>query len=282
MNQSIRSWAQWAFLLTLLGVGCRDLRPAAPEVNGVLRLAVTTSTRDSGLLAQLVPIFEQQQSVRVDVIAVGTGAALKLGETGDVDAVLVHARPAEDAFVNAGHGIRREDVMYNSFQLLGPVSDPANIAGLEPQRAFKRIATAQEPFVSRGDNSGTHQRELQLWQAAGGRPAWDGYSESGQGMGLTMTIADQLNAYVLVDEGTYLKFKHMIRLVPLIPPTPALHNAYGIIVVNPDKHPRINSDLADAFVDFLISPDTQQQIGSYQIGGEPLFFPRQLGTATDR
>jgi len=242
----------------------------------VLRLAVTTSTRDSGLLEVLLPVFEQQQEVRVDVIAVGTGAALKLGAGGDVDVVLVHAREAEDDFMQAGHGVRREDVMYNTFQILGPPEDPAGIEEMEPVAALQRIAAAGERFVSRGDDSGTHKRELKLWHEGGGRPEWDGYLASGQGMGATLTMADQMNAYVLSDRGTYLKFQEKIRLVPLVASSPKLHNPYGILVVNPQQHPRVNAELAQAFVDFVISPDAQRLIRDHTIGGQRLFHPLRL------
>ena len=267
-----------AALGTLLLVGCTpDAQHNNPAGRSILRLAVTTSTRDSGLLDVLVPLFEEKHRVRVDVIARGTGAALRQGEAGDVDVVLVHARAAEDAFMSGGHGVRREDVMYNTFEILGPASDPAGLHDLAPAQALQRIAGAGQPFVSRGDESGTHQRELKLWDNGAGRPPWDGYVESGgQGMGATLTMADQMNAYVLTDRGTYLKFKKKIRLVPLVTSSKALHNPYGIMVVNPQKHPSVNGELAQAFVDFMISTETQQRIRDYSIDGERLFYPQRL------
>ena len=253
----------------LLAFGC-----AKTETNqAILRLAVTTSTRDSGILDVLLPVFENQRQVRVDAIAVGTGAALKLGESGDVDVILVHARAAEAAFMAAEHGIRREDLMYNTFELLGPREDPAGIRGMGATEALQKIESRQKRFVSRGDQSGTHLRERKLWQAGGDFQAWDGYLETGQGMGMTLSIADQLGAYVLCDRGTYLNFKNKIQLVPLAAQTQELLNPYGIIVVNPKRHAKINRELAQAFVDFAISSEAQQSIRDYQVDGESLFYP---------
>ena len=264
-------------LLLILVAGCTgDVRRSS------LRLAVTTSTRDSGLLDVLLPVFEQQSGVRTEVIAVGTGAALKLGQAGDVDVVLVHARAAEDAFMAARHGIRREDVMYNSFEILGPADDPAQIQGTLPTQAFQRIAAAGERFVSRGDESGTHQREETIWEDAGGRPNWTGHVESGQGMGATLTMADQMEAYVLSDRGTYLKFKRKIQLVPLVSSAESLRNAYGVLVVNPQKHSHLNTESAQRFVDFMISPDAQRRIRDYEIDGERLFYPLHPAASADR
>ena len=197
--RSRRSIWAWALLL-ICCCGCGSECVDAPER---LLLATTTSTRDSGLLDLLLPPFEKQHQVRVDVIASGTGKALKLGEMGDVDVLFVHARQAEDAFMSAGHGIRREDVMFNTFELLGPPTDPAGVRGLEASAALQKIAAAGAPFLSRGDDSGTHKRELQLWQANDKPlPDWPSYRESGQGMGATLTIADEKSAYVLTDRGT--------------------------------------------------------------------------------
>lgn len=257
----------------LLPAGCEK---STGEKQCVLRLAVTTSTRDSGLLDQLVPVFENAHDVLVDVIAVGTGAALKLGEAGDVDVVLVHAREAEDAFMAAGHGMRREEVMYNEFDILGPKADPANIQGLDPSAALRRIADRGQRFVSRGDSSGTHRRELKLWDDGQGRPSWNGYVESGQGMGASLTMADQMNAYILSDHATYLKFKHQIELVPLVTSSANLRNLYGILVVNSQKHSSINGELANTFVDFMVSVKAQQLIRDYNIEGEQLFHPLRL------
>ena len=203
----------------VLIVGCNS--DDAPTGN-TLRLATTTSTRDSGLLDQLLPPFAAEHGLRIDVIAVGTGKALKLGEAGDVDVVLVHARQAEQDFMAAGHGVRREEVMHNTFELLGPPDDPAKIRDLGPAEALKQIAEHGQRFVSRGDDSGTHKRELLLWENVGGRPNWPEYVETGQGMGATLNIADQMLGYVLTDRGTYLHFRDKIDLEPLAAPGPGV------------------------------------------------------------
>ncbi len=244
-----------------------------PRTSQVLRLSVTTSTRDTGLLDVLLPEFEKAHHARVDVIAAGTGKALKLGESGEVDVVLVHARAAEDEFMAAGHGIRREDVMYNTFEILGPPADPAAIRGLPPGAALLKIASTGNRFLSRGDGSGTHRRERQLWSTVGAKPAWDGYAESGQGMGPTLTMAGQMRAYVLADRGTFLAMRTKIDLVPLAAQTDELNNPYGILVVNPSGKQRVNEPLAQRLADFFVSPDTQQLIGDFQVDGEPLFYP---------
>lgn len=241
----------------------------------VLRLATTTSTRDSGLLDLLIPPFEQQQNVRVDVIAAGTGKALELGEAGDVDVVLVHAREAEDAFMKAGYGSRREDVMTNNYELLGPPDDPAQVRGLQTPDALQRIAAGGFRFVSRGDDSGTYKREQKLWDLSGGRPEWEEYIETGQGMGATLMIADQMLAYTLADRGTYLKFRPKIDLVPLAAQSPELANPYGIIVVSSGNRPAVQTELAEALVDYFISPKVQTMIHDYQVEGESLFSPLQ-------
>jgi tungstate transport system substrate-binding protein len=230
------------------------------------------------LLDVLLPPFEQQRQIRIKVIAAGTGKALKLGEMGDVDVLFVHAREAEDAFLAAEHGIRREDVMYNTFELLGPEDDPAEIRGLAASDALQKISTSGATFISRGDDSGTHKRELLLWQAAGTKPSWKGYQESGQGMGATLTIADEMSAYVLTDRGTYLHFQEKIDLVPLAAKSEALHNPYGVIVVNPNKHAAVRHELASELVDYLISPEGQQRIADYRLHGETLFVPLRLSS----
>ena len=255
-----------------------DARAVKRSSNHVLRIAVTTSTRDSGLLDVLVPEFEKEQGVRVDIIAAGTGKALKLGETGDVDVVLVHARQAEEEFMSAGHGIRREDVMFNTFEIVGPKNDPAGIRDMDPVRALNKIAKEGQQFVSRGDDSGTHKRELNLWSKDGIRPDWDNYIENGQGMGATLTMADQLHAYTLTDRGTYLAMQETIDLVPLSAATDELKNPYGIIVVDPNKHERINERAGQAFVDFIISARAQKVIRDFKVDGESLFHPLRLET----
>ncbi len=273
--QIMRFFLASAVAINLL-FGCGHTEREDGEFNGVLRLATTTSTRDSGLLDELLPDFEREHKVRVDVIAVGTGKALKLGEAGDVDVVLVHAREAEDAFLEAGHAVRREDVMYNTFEIIGPADDPAKIRGLKPAAALRKIADEEQRFVSRGDESGTHRREMKLWEAAKGLKEWDSYSESGQGMGATLIIADEMNAYVLADRGTFLRFKSKIELIPLVTEGKDLHNPYGVLTVNPKKNSAIRAKLSDTFADFLISPDAQEKIGEFKIDGEVLFSPMHI------
>lgn len=240
-------------------------------------MATTTSTRDSGLLEVLLPPFEQHQNVRIDVVAVGTGKALKLGEKGDADVLLVHARAAEDAFMASGHGVRREDIMHNWFEILGPPDDPAQVRTMQPTEALRTIAATEAEFVSRSDSSGTHQREQQLWQAAGGLEPWPNYVETGQGMGATLIVADQLQGYVLCDRGTYLHFKHKIELVPLITGFEQLQNPYGAIVVNPETHPAVQAELAHRLVDYLLAAETQRLISEYQLADEILFHPVRAG-----
>ena len=251
--------------------------PPTGSASAVLRLATTTSTRDSGLLDVLLPVFEKAQGCRVDVVAVGSGAALKLGEAGDADVLLVHARKSEEEFMAARHGIRHEEFMYNDFVLLGPPSDPAKIRDLDPVKGLQKIAAGKHTFVSRGDDSGTHKQELGLWKMAGGRPEWDNYLESGQGMGPTLVIADEKRGYVLADRGTYLSFRDKLELVPLAAAAKCLRNPYAAIVVNPDKHPKINARLANTLVDFLISDEGQRLIAGYKISGQQLFHPTRIG-----
>ena len=231
----------------------------------VLKVASTTSTRDSGLLDILLPKFEKASHCRVDLIAVGTGAALKLGAAGDVDAVLVHARSAEEAFMAAGHGVRHEPIMHNFFIIAGPVDDLAGAAGTDAIAALRRISEGKHRFVSRGDDSGTHKLEQALWQKLGGRPELNGFIESGQGMGPTLIMADEMNAYVLTDDGTWLKQSRDFQLVPLVSGANDLENPYAVMVVNPEKHPAVNSELANRFADFLISEQAQNLIASYEI-----------------
>jgi tungstate transport system substrate-binding protein len=241
----------------------------------VLRLASTTSTRDSGLLDVLLPVFEKQHNCRVDLVAVGTGAALKLGETGDVDALVCHARAAETAFMKAKHGIRHEEFMHNYFLIVGPANDPAKILNVEAVEALKLIASSQQPFISRGDESGTHKRERSLWKKANIATNWGDYLESGQGMGPTLMIADEKNAYTLTDEGTWWKRYPKLRLAPLVTAADELKNPYAVLVVNPQKHNSVNQKLADAFAEFLISETAQRLIGEFQVNGKQLFYPQR-------
>lgn len=238
-----------------------------------LRMATTTSTENSGLLAELLPPFETANDCKIDVIAVGTGKAIKLGETGDVDVVLVHARSKEDAFVAGGFGVNRRDVMYNDFVILGPKADPAGIAGTsDAAAAMQKIAAAKVTFVSRGDDSGTHVREKQLWKAAGIVPKGDWYLEAGRGMGEVITMATERQGYTLSDRGTYLAYKTKTDLKVAVEGDKNMFNPYGVIMVNPAKHPHVKVELAKKFIDFLTSKEARTLITGYKRGGEQLFY----------
>ena len=267
-------------LLLAAAVGCG---PKEPEV---LRLATTTSTADSGLLDAILPVFEKANNARVDVVAVGTGQAIELGEAGDADVILVHARAREDAFVAEGHGTQRYDVMYNDFVIVGPTDDPAGVAGMSSAaEALAAIAAAGAPFASRGDDSGTHTTEMSLWEAAGitPDPAGGWYNSLGQGMGATLTFADEAGAYTMTDRGTFLSMRdNLPNLVVVVGgdsiadnADPKLLNPYGVIPVNPAKSEAINAELAQKFADWLISPETQKMIGEFGVDkfGQPLFYP---------
>ncbi|NLE76038.1 MAG: solute-binding protein [Chloroflexi bacterium] len=251
--------------------------PAAPAAAGNLILATTTSTQDSGLLDVILPEFTKQSGIQVDVIAVGTGQSLKLGEDGNADVVLVHARASEDAFMAAGHGVRREDVMYNDFVIVGPEADPAGIKGqADAAQALKMIADAKAPFVSRGDESGTHVKEKAVWAKAAIEPAGDWYISAGQGMGAVLTMADEQQAYTLSDRATYLaRTLEGTELVILMEGDPILFNPYGVMAVNPSKGPHIKADFATQFIDWLVSLPTQELISTFGVDkfGAPLFTP---------
>ncbi|WP_461395795.1 ABC transporter substrate-binding protein, partial [Deferrisoma sp.] len=235
-----RRWIRsWSGLVLALALVAGRVGSAGAECR--IRMSTTTSTENSGLLARLLPPFEETWGCRVDVIAVGTGKALRLGANGDVDVVLVHARPAEDRFVAEGHGVNRRDVMHNDFVVLGPADDPAGVRGSgSAAEAFRRIARAGAPFVSRGDDSGTHKKELDLWAEAGVKPKGSWYKEAGQGMGAVLLMAQELRAYALSDRGTYLAMREKLSLVVVHEGDPALANPYGIIAVNPAKYPHVN------------------------------------------
>jgi tungstate transport system substrate-binding protein len=267
----------WCAVAISVLLGC-SIHPTStiPKKTKVLRLATTTSFRDSGLLDELLPIFERETDCRVDVIGVGTGAALRLGEMGEVDVVVVHSRPAEEAFMANNHGYRHEEFMTNEFVIVGPADDPGGIRNLGPVEAFNSIAKGKHRFVSRGDNSGTHQRELSLWQLAGGRPNWNDYIEVGQGMGPSLMVASEKQAYVLADNGTFLKFEEKIELVRLGAHSTTLNNPYSVLGVNLKKHPKVNSRSAEAFIDFLVSERAQRIIGDYKIGDRNLFLPTRI------
>ena len=251
--------------------------PQLPHAGQTLALATTTSTENSGLLAYILPDFQAQTGATVEVVAVGTGQALKLGEDGNADVLLVHARAQEDAFMDAGHGVRREDVMYNDFVIVGPPDDPAGIQGMtDAAAAMATIAEAQAPFISRGDDSGTHVKENEVWASAGIEPAGDWYVSAGDTMGAVLTMANEQQAYTLTDRATYLaRTLEGTDLVILAEGDPVLFNPYGVIAVDPGKSPEINSELATAFIDWLISVPAQELIGTFGVEefGSPLFMP---------
>jgi tungstate transport system substrate-binding protein len=249
----------------------------AADDNDFIIVQSTTSTQNSGLFDHILPRFTEKTGIEVRVVAVGTGQALNNARNGDGDVVLVHAKPDEEKFVNEGWGMKRHDVMYNDFIIVGPASDPAGIAGLKnADEALKKIAEAGAPFASRGDDSGTHRAELMLWKQAGVDPAkasGDWYLETGSGMGATLNIAVGKHAYTLADRGTWLSFGNKSDFDVLVEGDPKLFNQYGVILVNPEKHPRVKAIQGQAFVDWLTSAEGQKAIASYKINGQQLFFP---------
>jgi tungstate transport system substrate-binding protein len=285
---------QFGLLLTLALTlsACAPAPSPSPTANAVpanpdLIMATTTSTQDSGLLDVLVPLFEQQTGYKVKVVAVGTGAALQMGQQGNADVLLVHAPSSEKTYMDGGFGKDRLLVMHNDFIIVGPSSDPAGIKGTaKAVDAFKKIATASSPFISRGDQSGTNTKELALWKSAGldpagQKPAW--YVESGQGMGATLTIASEKNAYTLTDRATYLANKANLQLDILVEKDTSLLNVYHVITVNPDKWPKVNYEGAMAFAKWITQPATQDVIGKFGVDkyGQQLFIPDATKTDAD-
>jgi len=242
-----------------------------------ITVASTTSTEQSGLFGYLLPIYEKQTGVKVRVVALGTGQALDVGRRGDADVVFVHARVAEEKFLAEGQGVKRFPVMYNDFILIGPKADPAKIGGgKDILEALKKVRAAQAPFVSRGDRSGTHMAELELWKASGidldkVKGPW--YRDTGQGMGPALNTAASMGAYILADRGTWLAFKNRGELTILVEGDKRLFNQYGVMLVNPDKHPSVKKELGQQFIDWLVSPAGQKTIADYKINGEQLFYP---------
>jgi len=241
-----------------------------------ITLASTTSTEQSGLFAHLLPLFKKASGVDVKVVAVGTGQALELGRRGDADALLVHDQAAEEKFVAEGFATKRMPVMYNDFVVVGPASDPAKVKGNDIAAAFAKLKASGAPFISRGDKSGTHAAELRLWKAAGidvaaAKPA--GYKECGCGMGPALNMGSSTGAYVLTDRGTWLSFKNRGDLTILVEGDRRLFNQYGVMVVNPAKHPHVKSALAQQFADWVVSSAGQHAIADYKINGQQLFFP---------
>jgi tungstate transport system substrate-binding protein len=246
-----------------------------------ITVASTTSTENSGLFKYLLPKFKEKTGIDVKVIALGTGQALDVGRRGDADVVFVHAKPLEEKFVAEGNGVARYEVMYNDFVVIGPKSDPAKIAGgKDAVAAFKKIAAAKAPFASRGDKSGTYVKEMQLWKESGidpesGKGSW--YRSLGQGMGATLNTASGMNAYTLSDRGTWISFKNRGDLEIVTQGDKRLFNQYGVMLVNPAKHPNVKKELGQEFINWLISPEGQKVIAAYKIGGQELFFPNATG-----
>jgi tungstate transport system substrate-binding protein len=240
----------------------------------VLKLATTTSTYETGLLDHILPVFEAKHGLKVHIISVGTGKAIKLGEKGDVDVILVHARQAEDKFIKDGYGVNRKDVMYNEFVLLGPADDPADVKSEKTVvGALKKINGKKSLFVSRGDESGTHKKELFLWSKAGLKPEGTWYLETGQGMSATLRVADEKNAYVLTDRASWLFQKNKLRLKKLRAGDKDLFNPYGVIAVSPYKHAHVKYELSMALIAWLTSPECQKMIGEYKKDGNWMYKP---------
>ena len=264
----------------LLLAGCLLAAGTSPTLQAegqFIILQSTTSTQNSGLFDHILPMFKQKTGIDVRVVAVGTGQALKNAQNGDGDVVLVHSKPDEEKFVAEGWGVKRRDVMYNDFVIVGPAADPARIAGLrDAPEAFKKIAAAEAPFASRADESGTHKEELRLWKEAGVDPKpssgkW--YLETGSGMGATLNTAVGKQAYALTDRGTWLSFANKGDFNILVEGDPKLFNQYGVILVNPEKHKKVKAKEGQAFIDWLTGKEGQVAIASFKIGGEQLFFP---------
>jgi len=248
-------------------------QPQNQPENKKIILSTTTSTQDSGLLDKLLPVFEEKTGYEVDVISQGTGQALKTGELGDCDVVLVHARAAEDKFVADGFGVNRKDVMYNDFVIVGPKDDPAGIKGLTTSEAFEKLAeNKKDQFISRGDNSGTHMKELSLWEKAGVKPEGDWYWAVNKGMGDTLIMTSEKLGYTLTDRGTYASMSDKLDLQVVIEGEESLLNPYGIIAVNPEKHPAVNYEGAMALIEFITSQEGKDIINGFKVNGQQLFF----------
>lgn len=262
-------------LLLVLGIG-----PAAAAER--ITVASTTSTEHSGLFEYLLPKFEERTGIDVRVVAVGTGQAIEIARRGDADVLLVHHKPSEQAFVEKGYGVKRHPVMYNDFIIVGPGNDPADIAGMKASpQALARIANAGAVFTSRGDNSGTNKKEMGLWAEAGIDPAeTDGswYRETGSGMGPTLNTAASMNAYALADRGTWISFNNRQELEMLVEGDPRLFNPYGVILVNPERHPHVKAEAGQRFIDWLTAEEGQAAIADFRLKGQQLFTPNAGGS----
>jgi len=263
-----------ALTLALLA-GFAALSPAKAQQK-FITVSSTTSTEQSGLFTHLLPAFTKKTGIEVKVVAVGTGQALDIGRRGDADVVFVHDKDAELKFLAEGNSTKRLDVMYNDFVIVGPKSDPAKAQGKDVLEGLRRIAATKQPFISRGDRSGTHAAELRYWKDAGVDVAaskGDWYKEIGQGMGPTLNMASGTNGYALTDRGTWLSFKNRGELVIVVEGDTKLFNQYGVMLVNPAKHPTVKAAEGQAFIDWIVSPEGQKTIADYKIGGDQLFFP---------
>ncbi len=271
MFESISRWAVTVMLMVMVACG------GAAAEGRFITVASTTSTENSGLFGYLLPLFGKKTGIDVRVIAVGTGQAIRLAERGDADVLLVHHRPSEEAFVAAGFGVERFDVMFNDFVLVGPAADPAAIGGMtDAAAALARIAAARALFASRGDDSGTHKKERSLWRAAAvdvASQSGSWYRETGSGMGATLNAAGAMGAYTLSDRGTWIAFKNKRDLEVLVAGDRRLFNPYGAILVNPARHPHVKADLGGAFIEWLVSAEGQAAIAAYRRDGQQLFFP---------
>lgn len=265
---SCKNWIRFLCLIVLLGLSSNSYALTS------IRLATTTSLDNSGLLEAILPFFEERYGIRVHVIAVGTGKALKLAENGDVDLILVHDPEGEEKFMEKGFGVERRTFMFNHFIIVGPVDDPAKIRGVRSAtQAFQQIAENKSIFVSRGDNSGTHKKELSIWRKIGLTPKGSWYMETGQGMGATLLIADEKNGYCLTDEGTFFAYQDKIGLVILAGGDSSLKNPYSVIAVNPIKYPQVKYREAKLFINWLTSKETKEMIKGFKIREKRLFYP---------
>ncbi|HEY4375175.1 MAG TPA: substrate-binding domain-containing protein [Burkholderiales bacterium] len=264
------------YLAGALLAACTACTVPAQAQEKYITVASTTSTEQSGLFGYLLPIYEKKSGVQVRVVAVGTGQALDMGRRGDADVEFVHDKAAEEKFLAEGFATRRQDVMYNDFVLIGPKDDPAKAHGQDILEALRKVAAAKAPFVSRGDRSGTNAAELRYWKAAGvnldtAKGPW--YRDTGSGMGPALNTAASMNAYILADRGTWLSFKNRANLAIVVEGDKQLFNQYGVMLVNPARFPHVKKELGQAFIDWLVSPEGQQVIAGYKIGGQQLFFP---------
>lgn len=269
-EKGTRHFSAWLWFISglLLGGGAATAEPAA------LRLATTTSVENSGLLVHLLPAFEKASGIKVHVIAVGTGKALKLGEDGEVDVLLVHSPPAEKEFLAKGFGVDRREIMFNDFLFVGPAGDPANLKGCaSAAEVMERLSAGRHFFISRGDRSGTHQRERSLWDAAEKQPKGEWYLEVGQGMGPTLMIASEKQGYTFTDRGTFLAMRSRLELRVAYEGGANLLNVYSVIGVNPARHPKVRPEDAQKFIQWVVSEEGQKRIAGFTVDGQPLFHP---------